>query len=182
MFGALLVLWVVLLALSCWTGRNFLQSGALAKFVIWFIPPAMKVAGHLGISRDRLANSFIKVNNTLLQAGIIGMCRDRPILLAPRCLKAPVKARIIELSKKYHCQIFTVGGGSAARKIIGKNKPSAIIAIACERDLLSGIQDVAKKIPVMGIPNRRPEGPCKDTEINVKDVEEALAFSMKSEV
>jgi hypothetical protein len=177
--GFFLLLWVALLWLSSIKEKNYLQSGFLARLAIDLIPLAMKVGTRLGMSKDRLANSFIQVNNSLLRAGIISVCRDRPILLAPRCLTAPVKAAILDLSKKYKCQVFTVGGGSAARKIIGKRKPSAIVAIACERDLLAGITDVAPKIPVIGIPNQRPEGPCKDTEVDLKKVEEALRFSVQ---
>jgi hypothetical protein len=177
--GVFLLVWFGLLALSCFTEKNFLQSSFLAKLIINMIPTAMKIGSRLGMSKDRLANSFIKVNNSLLRAGIISICRDRPIVLAPRCLTAGQKAQILELGKKYHCQVFTVGGGSAARKIIGKNKPSAIVAIACERDLLSGIKDVAPKLPVIGIPNRRPEGPCKNTEVDIKEFEEALKFSIE---
>lgn len=177
--GVLLLSWVLLLVLTTLTEKNFLPSGFLAELVIALIPMAMSLGSRLGLSKDRLANSFIRVHNSLLRTGIIGICRDRPIVLAPRCLQDSIKREILELSEKYHCQVFTVGGGSAARKIIGKNKPSAIIAIACERDLLSGIRDIAPKIPTIGIPNRRPAGPCKDTEVDVKEVEEALRFSVE---
>jgi hypothetical protein len=177
--GVFLLVWVVLLALTTLTERNFLPSGFLARLVITLIPMAMSVGSRLGLSRDRLANSFIRVHNSLLRTGIIEICRDRPIVLAPRCLRDPIKREILELSKRYHCQVFTVGGGSAARKIIGRNKPSAIIAIACERDLLSGIREVAPRIPTIGIPNRRPAGPCKDTEVDIEEVEEALRFSVE---
>jgi hypothetical protein len=41
---------------------------------------------------------------------------------------------------------------------------------------MSGIKDVAEKVPVLAVTNRRPEGPCKNTDIRMADLEEALAF------
>ena len=49
-----------------------------------------------------------------------------------------------------------------------------IIAIACERDLLSGFKDVNTHIPVIGFPNRRPEGPCKNTCVDLDRIEDAV--------
>ena len=49
------------------------------------------------------------------------------------------------------------------------------MAIACERDLTSGIQEVAE-IPVIGIINERPEGPCCNTRVDLNKVEEAIRY------
>jgi hypothetical protein len=48
-----------------------------------------------------------------------------------------------------------------------------IIAVACERDLSSGIQD-SYPLPVFGVINHRPHGPCYDTLVDLDKVEEAL--------
>ena len=56
-----------------------------------------------------------------------------------------------------------------------ENKPKAAIAVACERDLTSGIQDM-RHIPVLGVFNKRPNGPCVDTLINIHEVEDAIRF------
>ncbi|WP_242864780.1 DUF116 domain-containing protein [Youngiibacter fragilis] len=50
-----------------------------------------------------------------------------------------------------------------------------IIAVACERDLSSGIQDTYP-LPVYGILNKRPKGPCLDTLVPLKQVEKALEY------
>ena len=52
-------------------------------------------------------------------------------------------------------------------------KPKAIIAIACERDLASGMADVFP-IPVIGVLNQRPNGPCCNTTVDIKKVREAV--------
>ena len=45
--------------------------------------------------------------------------------------------------------------------------------MACERDLSSGIQD-SYPLPVFGVLNSRPHGPCYDTLVDLEKVEEAL--------
>ena len=52
--------------------------------------------------------------------------------------------------------------------------PRAIIAIACERDLLSGFLEVNPRIPVIGLSNSRPEGPCQNTEIDLGQIEQTI--------
>jgi hypothetical protein len=134
----------------------------------------MRLAGHLGISRDRIGHSFIRVSNLLVNhpAG------DGQVLaLLPRCLTRELKERTKEICDAYPDVVaYTAPGGSVARKIIRETKPRAIVAVACERDLISGIQDIAPKIPVIGIPNSRPNGPCRDTRIDLVEFESALDF------
>ena len=45
---------------------------------------------------------------------------------------------------------------------------------------MSGIKDVAEKIPVLAIPNKRPEGPCKNTEVYLSELDETLKFIEES--
>ena len=79
------------------------------------------------------------------------------------------------MKEKSDTKIFIATGGTLARKIIVDSKPKAVIAVACERDLTSGVRDV-NKIPVLGVFNSRPNGPCVDTDINIKEVEDAINF------
>jgi len=122
-----------------------------------------------------MGNSFIKVSNSLIRTTRWKVTRSKVVILLPRCLRRPVQKQIIGLAKQYQCLIFTVPGGELARKIIIEQKPTAIIGVACERDLLSGIKDV-RHIPVIGIPNQRPEGPCKNTTVDFQKIEEAIRF------
>ena len=77
-------------------------------------------------------------------------------------------------TNEYEMSIVTAGGGEEARKAIGQYRPTLILAVACERDLLSGIRDVAERVPVLAIPNKRPEGPCKNTCLQIERLEEIL--------
>jgi len=89
-----------------------------------------------------------------------------------RCGKCDI-CGLAELSEKYGVGLAVATGGTLARRIVVERRPKLIIAVACERDLASGIQD-SDPLPVFGITNRRPHGPCYDTEVDLARVEEAL--------
>jgi hypothetical protein len=69
--------------------------------------------------------------------------------------------------------IAVATGGTIARRIVIEVRPDLIIAVACERDLTSGIQDTTP-LPVYGIFNQRPFGPCLNTRVALDRVESVL--------
>ncbi len=161
--------------------RNLLIRINKKNFSITFLTPFILAMGKkIGISYDRIGNSFIKVSNSLIMTTQWKIKESKIIILLPRCLRRPIQQQIISIAKKYQCLIFTVAGGELARKIVAEHKPSAIIGVACERDLLSGIRDV-HNIPVIGIPNQRPEGPCKNTIVDYKKIEDAVQFFLSQQ-
>ena len=64
---------------------------------------------------------------------------------------------------------FVVTGGTLARQTVKTIRPKAVLAIACERDLTSGIQDVYP-LPAVGVLNIRPNGPCYNTHVDIQQV------------
>ena len=72
----------------------------------------------------------------------------------------------LELKKECGVDVVIASGGSAAREIIKQRGPKAVIAVACENDLVSGLMDV-HGIPVFAVLNQRPAGPCRDTTVDV---------------
>ncbi|MGP1585459.1 MAG: DUF116 domain-containing protein, partial [Schwartzia sp. (in: firmicutes)] len=58
-----------------------------------------------------------------------------------------------------------------------------VLAIACERDLTSGIQDVYP-LPAVGVLNIRPNGPCYNTHVDMaavrREIEAILADEEKA--
>jgi uncharacterized protein len=101
------------------------------------------------------------------------------LMILPRCLKRENMQIIKELCTNMGVKTYTVHGGSKARALIKEHQPHGIIGIACERDLLSGVLDLEGKIPVIAIPNQRPEGPCQNTCVDVIEVQEALYKMLK---
>ncbi|MBF0320702.1 MAG: DUF116 domain-containing protein [Nitrospirae bacterium] len=89
-----------------------------------------------------------------------------------RCGRCGVKD-LIGLSEEKQLELYMATGGSVARKIVIDVRPHAIVAVACERDLSSGIVD-SYPLPVIGIHNDRPYGPCYNTSVNIEKVAEAI--------
>jgi uncharacterized protein len=146
------------------------------KLLLWLLSKTMWLGGRFGISRDRVSNSFIKVHNLMLKSHAAELKADTLLILLPRCLEKEARRQVIERANGKAVQVVTAAGGEEARKAIRQYRPSLIVAVACERDLISGIKDVAERIPVFAIPNKRPEGPCKNTQVYLKDLDEALSF------
>ena len=83
--------------------------------------------------------------------------------------------QLVELGEKYGLNLAVVNGGTLARRRVASFNPSGIVAVACERDLTLGIQDVFP-IPVYGVINDRPNGPCFNTCVDMSIVEDAIKF------
>ncbi len=161
--------------------------------------PLMEILGpRLGISKEQVRNSFIETNNRMLLTGNRHkIAPERMLLLLPHCLqRADCQRRIttsidncqqcgrcnidalIKLARHYNIHIAVATGGTLARKIVRDHKPKMIVAVACERDLTSGIHDTFP-LPVYGILNQRPEGPCWNTLVETIEVENALKTFLK---
>jgi hypothetical protein len=91
-----------------------------------------------------------------------------------RCGRCEIKD-LIELAEEKKLELFVATGGTIARKIVKETRPEAIVAVACERDLTSGLVDTYP-FPILGITNERPYGPCFNTRVDLDKVKEAINF------
>jgi hypothetical protein len=186
--AARIIFWALFCTVTLWFASVVLSSLAERKIglpifrynkgVSLLFSLASAVGRRAGVSRDRLGGSFIQVCNALIKAGGPRHPCGKLLILTPRCLTRRLKQRMQTLAQEYGCEIFTAGGGEVARRRIIDSKPGAVIGIACERDLVNGIRDVFPLMPVLAIPNVRPLGPCKDTQVDIGKVEEAVKFFM----
>lgn len=173
------VLWVQLAA-TVYTGKNYFFFKKHLFFIFDLVfQRVFKLAKLLRISRDKMGHSFVLVSNAVVMAVEKKSDKKRVMILLPRCLTKEVIQQIYQFKETYPIEIYTVSGGELARKKVKEYNPSAIIGVACERDLVSGIRDVATKIPVIGIPNQRPDGPCKGTLVDIEEIKKAIEFCMK---
>ncbi len=184
---------VTILALTVLLGRDLPFSRSLRGVLVKVLLPLMSGVGKLfGVSKTQVRRSFIEINNQLLLAAHPRVTADKLLLLMPHCLqfheckfritgstvhcqrcgKCAIKG-LADLSDKYGVGLAVATGGTLARRIVVERRPRLIIAVACERDLSSGIQD-SYPLPVFGITNKRPFGPCYDTDVDLERVEEAL--------
>lgn len=131
---------------------------------------------------------YIELNNIVVECENKKYNSSEVMLLLPHCLqnsqcglkvtsnpevcKRCGKCKIGELldyTAKKNISVYIATGGTVARKVIKENSPRLIISVACERDLMSGILDV-RGIPVIGVVNRQPCGPCFNTDVELSDI------------
>lgn len=197
----LMVLWA-----SCGLVLNVLLGKDLPLFrrmrgvsVKLFLPLMTLLGRTMGLCKDKIRASFINVNNELVRSETQRYKPGEVLLLMPHCLqrsdckvrltysiqnckrcgKCPI-AGLIALSARYCVHLAIATGGTIARRIVVQKRPRLILAVACERDLSSGIQDTYP-LPVYGVLNTRPHGPCMDTEVCLADVERALRRFLRPE-
>ena len=144
------------------------------------------------IDQERVERSFIEVSNHLVKRKQIKIRPEQLLVLSPHCIQldtCPHKITqntnncqrcgacpvgdLVKLTEEKGVHLAIATGGTLARQVVKRLRPKAVLAIACERDLTSGIQDTFP-LPVIGVLNERPNGPCCNTRVSIKRVEEAI--------
>lgn len=170
------------------------QTYTLINFLF---PIAILLGKVFGVDRRRIESSFIAVSNQIIRNRNIKVPADKLLVVTPHCLQLascphkitrdPVAnckrcggcdiGALVSLSEELGFHFFVVTGGTLARQTVKKIRPKAVLAIACERDLTSGIQDVYP-LPAVGVLNIRPYGPCYNTKVDIglvrKEIENIL--------
>lgn len=169
--------------------NSLLMRGITLKFLY----PVLMFAGAFSKSgRETCQRFIIDLNNKYVRRG-----KFRPgkiLLLLPHCIQTnecDIRLTfninnckrcgrcgirdLIQIAEDNRITLFVATGGSLARRIINDAKPEAIVAVACENDLSSGIADTYP-LPVIGITNERPCGPCVNTRVDLSKVAEAIEF------
>ncbi len=95
-----------------------------------------------------------------------------------RCGKCKVKD-LLELSEEYGISIAVASGGRIALKRVMSKEVQGVVAIACEKELRTGLMAAMPKA-IYAIPNQRPYGYCVDTDVYMEDVLKAIEFFVKS--
>ena len=193
---------IVLEALSLRLQRDLLRAvpASARRTLFGMLYPLCRAAGFLaGRSTDAVAASYIAFSNGLvMRAGGKGV-RGRLLVLLPRCLQREGCARavtedvkncracgncdlaeLVPLMERHGFHMAVATGGRLARAMVRDLKPAGVIAVACERELLEGLREIGG-VPVICITNRRPEGPCKNTEVDLEEFESAVRRLMGEE-
>lgn len=188
------IVWGTLgLVLQITLGRSFWGGSRVKGVTIRFFLPVMEILARLaGVSPEEVRRSFIKVNNELsFRLGAV-FEPERILVLLPHCLqRADCRIRLsyavdacercgrcpltglLALRDAYGVSLAIATGGTIARRIVVEARPGLILAVACERDLTTGIQDT-HPLPVYGILNERPHGPCRNTLVSLAELEATL--------
>lgn len=160
-----------------------------------FYPLLMLLSAFMKGRKEQFQRLIIDLNNRLVKKGRYGTkeillllphciqindCQIRlthNIFNCKRCGRCEVKD-LIGIAEEYQLNLFVATGGTLARKIVMEARPEAIVAVACERDLSSGVVDTFP-MPVLGIPNERPNGPCFNTRVDLGQVKAAIEFFVR---
>ncbi|NLD45689.1 MAG: DUF116 domain-containing protein [Clostridiaceae bacterium] len=165
------------------------MAGAGIKLLL---PVLVLLSGIFKSNKDDIRRFYIDFNNLMMSMSTRKYKPEEIIVLLPHCLQysectnkitndidnckrcgACTIGDIAEICSNRKIKVQVVTGGTSARNIIYKTKPGIILAVACERDLTSGIIDVGK-IKVVGLINERPNGPCFNTRVDIEKLKTAL--------
>lgn len=195
----LAIVWIcATLVYHIYTGRMLPGVKRVRALTIRLIFPLMELLGRsLGIARGDVRLSFVKVNNEMVLASQAPVLPQELLLLLPHCVQRAVcphrlttrldrctrcgscpMGALLDLRDKYGFVMAVASGGTIARRIVVQVRPRLIIAVACERDLTSGIQD-SYPLPVFGVLNSRPNGPCVDTLVDTSKLEDVIRHFLR---
>lgn len=190
----------VLFTLYRWSykGEMSKESASVLRKMLRFIYPIIVlVAKIIRVEKDEIRRSYCNINNILVENLNIKVNSSELLILLPHCLQNSeceykitndiynckrcgkcCISDIIELVDSYGIATVVATGGTLARAWVKKVRPKAIIAVACERDLTSGINDI-NKLPVYGVMNIRDHGPCYNTSVNIGKLKKAVELFLK---
>ncbi len=189
-----------LLVLTTALGKDIFFTRFMRLVVIKFLLPVIEFVGRLmGLDKDGIRQSFIAMNNSLVISQRQKISPDRILVLLPHCIqlfdceikvtgditkcvlcgRCDIKG-LVDIGRKYNIDISVATGGTLARKVIVEKRPKLVLAVACERDLTSGIKD-CYPLPVIGVLNDRPFGPCFNTTVDVSKIDDVLSQILQAD-
>ena len=165
--------WLALIGLSYATNRALLPSRfAEGGLLLKTLRLSSRVGEVFGVQRDWTDNAAVGVYNRLAWAREWRVRANELLILIPRCLSKTALEGVMDIAKRYDVATFVATRGAYARQAIRERRPKAVVAVACERDMISGLRDVAGRLPVLGLNMQLPNGPCKDASLDLVKMEE----------
>lgn len=162
------------------------------KTLLLLYPIVLQIGRFMHITQEKIQRSFIEVNNQLVGARSMKFKTSELLLILPHCLQNDSctykithnvencrrcgdcqMADILKFTSARGVPVEVVTGGTLARRAVERHAPRAVVAVACERDLSSGVLD-SFPLPVFGVLNERPEGPCFNTRVDLNILQEVL--------
>ncbi len=192
---SLLFIWEVTLELSR-ANRSGKAKGfsiyALDAGISILLPLYIYLTGLFSGEKDDIRRLYINVNNITVRHNLQKNRPSKILMLLPGCMQNKDCSCNItddmrncrrcggcrigeaaDLVERCAVKAIVVKGGTAARNTAKEFKPDFILAVACERELLSGMADVGR-IPVLGVINQRPNGYCTNTTVDMLQLKEIL--------
>ena len=164
-------LWFVLLLLSFYGSVLLLPEGLLERGPYLHVMSFTSYLARLFGRRDWAEHAAIDVYNALAERRRRSVGKGELLVLIPRCLSKQALDGVLAIAGRYEVPVFVATRGQLARRVIRERRPRAVVAVACERDMTTGLRDVAGKLPVLGLTMRLPNGPCRDAMVDLDVME-----------
>jgi len=164
-------LYLIVLAASFYGGRNLLPERLMERGPYLQLMNYASLIARVFGKRDWVEHAAIDVYNTLAERRGRRVGKGELLVLIPRCLSKQALDGVLEIAGRYEVPVFVATRGQLARRVIRERRPRAVVAVACERDMMTGLRDVAGKLPVLGLTMQLPNGPCRDASIDLDQME-----------
>lgn len=164
-------LWFAMLVLSFYQGALLVPEGLLERGPYLHLMNYTSYVARLFGKRDWVEHAAIDVYNTLAERRGRQVGKGELLVLIPRCLSKEALDGVLAIAGRYEVPVFVATRGQLARRVIRERRPRAVVAVACERDMMTGLRDVAGKLPVLGLTMRLPSGPCRDAMLDLDVME-----------
>src|SRR5205809_2304352 len=168
---AVAILWFVILLLSFYGGVPLVPEGLLERGPYLRLMNLSSLVARALRRRDWVEHAAIDVYNALAERRRRRVGKGELLVLIPRCLSKQALDGVLSIAGRYHVPVFVATRGQLARRVIRERRPRAVVAVACERDMMTGLRDVAGKLPVLGLTMQLPNGPCRDATIDLGQME-----------
>ena len=165
-------LWFGTLLLSFYGGMLALPERGLERGPFLRLMSLTSYVSRAFGKRDWVEHAAIDVYNTLAERRHRTVGRGELLVLIPRCLSKQALDGVLAIAGRYEVPVFVATRGQLARRVIRERRPRAVVAVACERDMMTGLRDVAGRLPVLGLTMRLPNGPCRDAMLDLDVMEQ----------
>ena len=165
-------LYLGVVAASFYGGRNLLPERLMERGPYLQLMNYTSLIARAFGKRDWVEHAAIDVYNTLAERRGRKLGKGELLVLIPRCLSKQALDGVLEIAGRYEVPVFVATRGQLARRVIRERRPRAVVAVACERDMMTGLRDVAGKLPVLGLTMQLPNGPCRDAVIDLGQMEQ----------
>ena len=170
--AGLQALYLSLVAGSYYGGANLLPERLMERGPYLQLMNYTSLIARAFGKRDWVEHAAIDIYNTLAVRRGRKVGKGELLVLIPRCLSKQALDGVLEIAGRYEVPVFVATRGQLARRVIRERRPRAVVAVACERDMMTGLRDVAGKLPVLGLTMQLPNGPCRDAGVDLGQMEE----------
>ena len=134
------LVWLGLIAAAVYSGRAVLPERLAERgLLLKTLNLAWRTGELFGVKRDWTGHASVAVYDRLALARERSLSPDELLILVPRCLSRESLDGVLAIAKRHGVSAFVATRGQLARRVIKERRPKAVVAVACERDMVSRI-------------------------------------------